>query len=280
MHTPVYLNEVLEGLQVHSGGMYIDGTYGEGGHGREISRLGGKLLGIDLDEEQVARTRESGGWKVEDGNLKVVQGNYADIEQIAKENDFFPVDGVLLDLGLSMDQLNRAGKGLSFKKLDEPLDMRIQKTGNQSAADLVNASNTDELYEIFTRNSEEIDSWEIALSVNRATRVKPIKTVGDLIEAMGTFGASESIKRRIFQALRIEVNHEFENIEKGIEGGYAVLKVNGRMAVITFHSLEDRLVKQWARKNMVKEVVKHLSRGDRTAKFESSAVLRIFEKKI
>ncbi len=264
MHTPVFLTETIEGLAVKQDGLYVDGTYGEGGHARAITDKGGTVLAIDLDSSQVAKVAE-------DGEITLVQGNYADIQRIAKKNDFYPVDGVLLDFGLSMEQIAKSGRGFSYKNADEPLDMRISvASADTTAADIINSSNREQLYEIFTRNSEEVSAKSISNALKSAGR---ITKVGDVVRALK--GRPESTIRRVFQALRIEVNNEFQNIRQGIEGAYEITKPGGRIAIISFHSLEDRIVKLWSKGKKLKEINK-VSNGERS--FEKSAVLRVFEK--
>lgn len=263
MHTPVLLNEVIEGLRVVPKGLYVDGTYGEGGHAQAISAKGGKVLGIDLDEAQVTKSKQ--------GSIRVVQGNYAEISQIAKKEAFFPVDGVLLDFGLSMEQLSHSKRGFSYKHGEEPLDMRIDGvSADYSAADIVNRYSREELTDMFSRNAEQLGGNVLANAIKSGGRVE---TVADLVDRLGS--ESESTLKRVFQALRIEVNHEFENIKAGIEGAYEITKEGGRIVVISFHSVEDRIVKQWARAKGLKEIKKQ--KGGAHA-FERSAVLRIYQK--
>jgi len=273
MHTPVLLKEAIAALEVKKGEGYIDATFGEGGHSREILKLGGRVLGIEWDERKF---KVQGSRLKVFKNLRLVWGNFRDIEKIAKENGFYPVDGVLFDLGLSMEQIEKSGRGFSFKKKSEPLDMRISQTLKKTAADIVNNLSAQELYEIFARNSEEINSWAIAQAIVSARRLKKIVTVGDLLAAVDE---KEEVLRRIFQALRIEVNDEFTNLKKGLLGAVNILKKEGRVVVITFHPGEDRLVKQFVRQGQlkfltVKPVIKKLGR-----RFERSAKLRVFSRR-
>lgn len=270
MHTPVLLKETIDALDIQEGKKYIDATYGEGGHSEEILKKGGEVLAIDWDEEQIKN----------DKYVVLVHGNFADIEKIAKENQFYPVDGILFDLGLSMDQINTRKRGFSFRKLDEPLDMRINRALTQTAADIINYSSEEKLYEIFSRNSEEINSRTIAHTLFRSRQVKKIKSVGDIITVMFNSplklkGDPEGIKRRIFQSLRIEVNDEFENIKKGLRGAIHLLKEGGKIAVITFHRGEDRIVASFIRRNQLSTMTKKPIVTNSGNTFERSAKLRI-----
>ncbi len=274
MHTAVLLQEAVEGLNIKKGGLYIDATVGEAGHSLEILKRGGKVLGIDLDSEQVKSLKlKVKGYK----NFKIVQGNFAEIETISKKNGFFPVDGVLFDLGLSMKQINQSGRGFSFKKPNEPLDMRISLDREQTAADIVNSYSEKELYEILARYSEELNSRPIAQAIVFQRRLKKIRTVVDLLTIIKRTLKREDEKtyRRIFQALRIAVNQELENLKQGLKGSLKILKKDGRIAVISFHSLEDRVVKNFIKKEELCQVNKKIITGRGENRFERSAKLRI-----
>lgn len=275
MHTPVLLDQVIEALEIKKNGLYIDATFGEGGYSRAILNQGGKVLGIDLDREQLKNSKIN-----ELTNLKLVQGNFGNIEQIAKDNDFFPVDGVVFDLGLSMRQISESGRGFSFKKLNEPLDMRININTETTAKDLLNHLSEQELFEIFAKNSEEINSKRIAREVVVRRQFKKLETVADLVGCIdkGVGGSDNSVYKRIFQALRIQVNEEFENLKKGLSGSLNIIKDDGKVAVVTFHSLEDRIVKNFSRSNGVKLLNKKPVTNRRGKNFEKSAKLRILVK--
>lgn len=277
MHTPVFLNEVISALDVKEGKKYIDATFGEGGHSREILKKGGEVLGIDWDKEKIKNQK----LKIKNvENLKLVCGNFRDIEKIAKENNFFSVDGVLFDLGLSMEQLKNSGRGFSFKNKDEPLDMRISQGVTKTAAEVVNSYSAQELYEVFTKYSEEINSWAIAQAIVRARRLKRIESVGDLVEIINKITLKkrnrESVLRRVFQSLRIAVNDEFDNLIKGLEGSLNLIKKEGVIVVITFHSLEDRRVKNFIKEKGLKIKIEKTKIKREPDKFERSARLRVF----
>lgn len=279
MHTPVLLQETIEALDIHPGGKYVDGTYGLGGHAKEIAKNGGEVLGIDLDEENVInRTKE-----IEGLGIKIVYGNFADTEKIAIREGFEHVDGVLFDLGISMEQISASGRGFSYKRREEPLDMRISTKNRNFAADIVNSYSIERLYEVFAKGSEELASSRIAHYIERSRSVKKIETVGDFVSIIEKMGfqkkQEEGVLRRIFQALRIEVNNEFENLKSGLLGAKKVLKPDGRIAVITFHPGEDRIVKKFAREHDMKFLTKKAVRSRGNELFERSAKLRILMSK-
>ncbi len=246
-HIPVLYQEVLAGLQIRPGGRYIDGTVGGGGHARGIlvaSAPDGDLLGIDADPMAVTLAGEQ--LAVFAGRVTVVQGNFADLEEIAVEHGFCSVEGILLDLGLSSLQLEAAGRGFAFR-LDGPLDMRFDPSRTTTAADLVNTLSREELADILFRYGEEPQSRRIARAI---AAERPISTTGELAALVS---ASVGRRRRIhpatrtFQALRIAVNEELECLAGALPQALRLLGPGGRLAIISFHSLEDRLVKQFFR---------------------------------
>lgn len=252
-HIPVLYQEVLAGLRIKPGGHYIDATVGGGGHARGIliaSAPDGKLLGIDADPMAVAVAREQ---LVEFAKrVTVVQGNFADLEEIALGHCFCPVDGIFLDLGLSSVQLEAAGRGFSFQ-LDGPLDMRFDpSTGSghrpsqtTTAADLVNALSTEELADILSRYGEEPQARRIARAM---VAKRPINTTRELAALVGrTVGRRRRVHpaTRTFQALRIAVNEELECLAEALPQALRLLIPGGRLVITSFHSLEDRLVKEF-----------------------------------
>lgn len=269
MHTSVLLTEAIEVLDVKAGGRYIDATYGVGGHSREIVKQGGEVLALEWDEKEC--TAHNTGLKTYK-SFKLVCGNFADIESISKTYEFYPVDGVLFDLGISMTQIRDSGKGFSYEALDEPLDMRISDTLTRTASDIVRLYSKDMLYTMFAKNADELDGLRIADAIVKKRRSKQLKKVSDLVQLC--FSASSV--RRVFQALRIEVNHEFDNLKKGLEGAVHIVKKGGRIVVITFHQGEDRIVKHFVRNHQactfaVKKPI--MSSGEYA--FERSAKLRV-----
>lgn len=274
MHTPVLLKPVLENLSIKKNGLYIDATAGEGGYIKEIIKKGGKVLAIDWDKNQIEKLKNNFSDKV-----IFHLGNFADIEEIAKKNNFYPVDGIVFDLGLSMRQLEESKKGFSYKNLDENLDMRLSDDLKVKASGLLNNLSLEELYKVFAKNSEEINSKKIAQAIISNRKFKKILIVKDLLVIIDKALKNEKkdkekVYRRVFQALRIEVNNEFENLKNGLAGGLKILKKDGRILVISFHSLEDRIVKKFIKENHLKEFYKSPILGNE--KFERSAKLRIF----
>lgn len=246
-HTPVLYEEVLALLQPASGGRYIDGTVGAGGHADGIlvtSAPDGELLGFDRDPAAIAFARDRLAPYGDRATL--VNASYADMGEIAPTFGFDTVDGILLDLGLSSRQLADAGRGFSFNQ-EGPLDMRFDTREGQSAAELINNLSAEELADIFWRYGEERQSRRIARLV---VDHRPLYTTNELAELIAS-----NVKRpsgpagrrhpatQVFQALRIAVNAELEAVEQGITAALGLLRPGGRLAIISFHSLEDRLVK-------------------------------------
>lgn len=276
MHTPVLLKAAIEGLNVKPGGKYIDATFGEGGHSLEILNKGGDVLGIEADERQYQISKiKYQNYILNSKNLILIRNNFKNIEEIAKENGFEEADGVLFDLGLSMRQLNESGRGFSYKKPEEPLDMRLDLKQELTASQILNNKSKEEIYELLIKNSEELNSWKIAEAIVETRKSKEIKKVGDLVNILAKVGLDdERTKARVFQALRIEVNDEFENLKKGLNGALNILKREGRIVVITFHSLEDRIVKRFIKNAGLKQVNKKIKEKTEN-KFERSAKLRV-----
>jgi len=247
LHKPVLAAEAIELLTARPGGTYIDCTVGSGGHSRLImEKIGrtGRLLGIDRDPEALAR---AGKRLLEYGNCyRGVHGNFADISAIAVQSGFECVDGVILDAGVSSEQLDTPERGFSFMH-DGPLDMRMDPTSGPTAADLVNGRMAEDIEEIIRRYGEDRMARRIAGAIVRERAKEPFITTARLagvveVAAGGRRGRIHPATRT-FQALRIEVNGELEALERGIEGALGLLKRGGRIAVISFHSLEDRIVK-------------------------------------
>jgi len=255
-HRPVMLEETIEALQVQPGGRYIDCTVGEGGHAAailEASAPGGLLLGLDVDPEaiEIARARLKKFGK----NCFLIQENFRHLEEICQRYNFHPVHGVLFDLGVSSLQLEREGRGFSFQR-EAPLDMRFDPREPLTAEDIVNRLPEEELALILQKYGEERHSHRIARCI---VRNRPIKTTLQLAELVSR--AVDGKRGRIhpatrtFQALRIAVNHELENLSLALKAAVNVLGPGGRLVVISFHSLEDRLVKNFMRQEKGLQVV-------------------------
>jgi 16S rRNA (cytosine1402-N4)-methyltransferase len=247
VHKPVMAEEVIDLLSIRDGGSYIDGTLGSAGHSALIAELmgaSGRLLGIDCDEAALkrARTRLS---KL-DRNCSLVHGNFSEMARLAEEQGMGEIDGILLDLGISSDQLDTAERGFSFAH-DGPLDMRMDQSQEMSAAELVNGLQEQEMMMVIRKYGEDRFARRIARQVTAARREKPIETTAELAKIVER--AKGGKRRRIhpatqtFQAFRIAVNDELEHIRLGLLAGIEMLRPGGRMAVIAFHSLEDRIVK-------------------------------------
>ncbi len=265
-HVSVMLEEVLKFLQPTSGALYIDGTLGGGGHTAAIleqSAPNGRVLGIDTDEQALQRVRAQFPEFVDSGRLVLVHGNFADMSSIATENGFTSVQGVLLDLGFSSDQMDDPQRGFSFAA-DGPLDMRLDSSLATSAADLVNTASEQELADIFFKYGEERRSRQIARRIVHERNQGAITRTGQLarIAAAGVPFKAGTIHpaTRVFQALRIAVNQELERLETVLPQILDLLarpknvveeageQHGGRMAIIAFHSLEDRIVKEFMRR--------------------------------
>src|SRR6266498_2854222 len=237
-HVPVLLSEVLDGLAPRSGGHYLDGTLGGGGHAAavlEASAPNGRLLGIDADPAALAAAGTRLAAFGERATL--AHGNFRDIGRLAHEHGFEQIDGLLLDLGVSSHQIDTPERGFSFA-VDAPLDMRLDPTGGETAADLVNGTPEGELADLIYRYGEERGSRRIA-------------TTGELADlvarALGGRRGKIHPATRTFQALRIAVNRELESLEMALPQAVELLAPGGRIAVISFHSLEDRIVKLFFR---------------------------------
>jgi len=278
VHQPVLLQAVVDYLNIRKNGLYIDATFGQGGHSQAILKKGGKVLGIEWDKNQYQISKIKYKKEIDEKRLILVNDNFSNIKFIAKKNDFFPVDGVLFDLGISMDQISESGRGFSFKKLDEPLDLRINENLKIKASDYLNQLPKEKLEEIFVKNAELIDYRKIVEAIIFMRRSRPIKTVGDLISIIDKVVKikKEKAYRLIWQALRILVNDELENLKKGLRSIGEILKTEGRILVISFHSLEDRLVKKIAKENNLVFLTKKPIISLTENHFEHSAKLRVF----
>ena len=247
-HEPVMLSEVLDALQVIHGGRYIDATLGEGGHARAILRAaspGGQLIGIDADPEAVISAEK----RLEEfGSLvRIVNENFAEMQAIATRYEFAPVHGVLMDLGVSSLQLDRESRGFSFRRSD-PLDMRFSNDGGLDADKIVNQYSERELGDIIYRYGDERASRRVASAIVENRPVKNALQLADIISSVKRRGRrGMHSATQTFQALRIAVNDEMVALKAGLEQAVNVTGTGGRIVVISYHSLEDRIVKNFFR---------------------------------
>lgn len=247
-HVSVLLNECIEGLNIRKDGIYVDGTLGGAGHSSEILKQlsdKGMLIGIDqdLDALKAAKNRLQNF-----SNVKYVHNNFYNIDSILNELDIEKIDGMLMDLGVSSYQLDEAERGFSYMK-DAPLDMRMNRENSLSAYEVVNDYTEEELYRIIKDYGEEKFAKRIARFILEKREKKKIETTLELVEIIKAAIPAKARRegphpaKRTFQAIRIEVNSELSILNKAIEDGVNRLNIGGRMAIITFHSLEDRIVK-------------------------------------
>lgn len=254
-HKSVLLRETIDSLKVKPGGIYVDGTLGGGGHAFELcSRLGkdGRLIGIDQDEAAISAASERlSEYK---GQVTIVRSNYSRMPQVLDELGIGKVDGIYLDLGVSSYQLDTPERGFTYRE-DVPLDMRMDQRKPMTAADIVNAYSEEKLYRVIRDYGEDKFAKNIAKHIVRKRQEKPIETTGELVEAIkAAIPARVRITgghpaKQTFQAIRIELNGELEVLESSIDRMIERLNPKGRLAVITFHSLEDRIVKHKFREN-------------------------------
>lgn len=248
-HTPVLLGEAVEGLQARPGGYFIDCTVGLGGHARAIlERItpGGRLLGIDADPEAIEASRDALRDYGEVATL--VNDNFVNLEAICKRYQFHPVDGILFDLGVSSLQLDTADRGFSFH-LDAPLNMRFDPGQGSTASEIVNTFSEQELARLIEKYGEERHSRRIARHIVQNRPVATTLELANLVEqALRSKRARIHPATRTFMALRIAANNELQNLEPALKQATDLLRPGGRLAVISYHSLEDRIVKQFMRR--------------------------------
>lgn len=248
-HETVLLNEAIEGLNIVADGIYVDGTTGGGGHSEEIAkRLGnsGRLLCIDQDEEALTHARK----RLEIHREKIIyeNDNFSNLKAVLERNNIEKINGLILDLGVSSYQLDNKNRGFSYMN-DAPLDMRMDKNRSLTARDVVNNYGEEDLKKIIREYGEENWAARIAQFIVEERRHKSIETTGELVEIIKKAIPSQARRdgphpaKRTFQAIRIEVNNELGIIEETIRDATAAMKKGGRICIITFHSLEDRIVK-------------------------------------
>ncbi len=285
MHIQVLLEETIEALAPRPGCVYIDGTLGQAGHASAVMRRAGatgRFLGIDRDPEALVRARANLAREGVPGEHILVQGAHGEIEALAKANGFEQVDAILLDLGVSSDQLDTPERGFSFRN-DGPLDMRMRNDAGETAAELLARLSVAEMSELFRTLGEERRAFAIAKAIERERNREPITRTLQLAEVVARAVGSAHTKgrhpaTRVFQALRMAVNHEMGDLERALEGGLRLLKPGGRLAIITFESLTDRVVKQRFRAHCGREVA--LQQGGSEWQGELPRTQAIFKKAV
>ncbi|MBR4317648.1 MAG: 16S rRNA (cytosine(1402)-N(4))-methyltransferase RsmH [Kiritimatiellae bacterium] len=261
MHIPVLLKETVAALNPQPGCVYIDGTLGQAGHASAVMRLAGptgKLLGIDRDSEALVRAQQNLLRDGIPGSHTLVHGAHGDIGTIARANGFDQVDAILLDLGVSSDQLDTPERGFSFRQ-DGPLDMRMRHDAGETAADLVARLSVAEMTTLFRELGEEKRAGAIARAIDRERQKVPFTRTLQLADCVAkAVGTAHTKGRhpatRVFQALRMAVNDEMGDLRKALEAGLELLKPGGVMAILTFESLTDRVVKQTFRAHCGQDV--------------------------
>ena len=254
-HKSVLLEETIRNLKVKPDGIYVDGTLGGGGHAYEVCRqlsAKGSLIGIDQDEAAI----EAAGERLQEfgDRVTIIRSNYCNMKKELQKIGISSVDGIVLDLGVSSYQLDNAERGFTYRE-DVPLDMRMDRRGSRTARDIVNTYTENELYRVLRDYGEEKFAQKIARNICTARSEKPIETTGELIELikqsipmkMRAVGGHPA--KKTFQAIRIELNQELEVLRNSLDDMIELLNDGGRICIITFHSLEDRIVKTIFRRN-------------------------------
>lgn len=249
MHVPVMLQQVLDALQVRASGVYVDATFGRGGHSRAIlEKLGpeGRLIALDRDAQAIAVGKELAA---EDARFTIVHSPFSELAQVIEELGLAGnIDGVLLDVGVSSPQLDTAERGFSFQQ-DGPLDMRMDTSTGMTAAEWLAHSSVDTIIQVLRRYGEERFARRIAAAIDEARTEQPITTTLQLVDiikqAVPYYEPNKHPATRTFQALRVVVNDELTQLEHALQGALAILKPGGRLAVLSFHSLEHKVVKRF-----------------------------------
>ncbi|MBQ1327810.1 MAG: 16S rRNA (cytosine(1402)-N(4))-methyltransferase RsmH [Eubacterium sp.] len=247
-HVSIMLDQVIENLSIKEDGIYVDGTVGGAGHSSVIlSHLGpeGRLICLDQDNDAIKTAKE----RLNDSRVNVVKSNYVNMDAVLNDLDIDKVDGILLDLGVSSYQFDNGDRGFSYR-MDAPLDMRMDQDSPYTAEDIINDYSEQELYRVIKEYGEDPFAKNIAKHIVKAREIKRIKTTFELNEIIKNAIPAKARRegghpsKRTYQAIRIELNHELSVLENSIDGMIDMLKPKGRLCIITFHSLEDRIVKQ------------------------------------
>lgn len=262
IHKSVLLDETVDGLRVHKNGIYVDGTLGGGGHSSEVCRRlagTGRLVGIDQDDEAIAAAttrleQVTVGFEGGRTELSIVRDNFIHLPEVLDQLQIDKVDGIMLDLGVSSYQLDNAERGFTYRE-DVPLDMRMDRRSQRTARDIVNEYSEDELYRMIRDYGEDKFAKNIAKHIVMNRQKRPVETTGELVEIikaaipMKVRAVGGHPAKKTFQAIRIELNHELEVLNGSIDRMIERLAPGGRLCIITFHSLEDRIVKVKFREN-------------------------------
>lgn len=264
-HNPVLLKECIDGLNINPKGIYVDVTFGGGGHSREILKhlTTGKLYAFDQDDDAVKN-------KIADERFVLIKQNFRYLKNFLKMHNALPIDGLLADLGVSSHQFDEASRGFSTR-FEAKLDMRMDQNGKQTAADVLNNYSEEELKRIFKLYGEIENAGRLAYAIFHARKEKPLQTVTDLKKAMESCvkrGRENQYYAQVFQALRIEVNKELDVLQELLLQSLEVLKPGGRLVVISYHSLEDRLVKNMMRSGKFEGEVDKDFYGNKLTPFE------------
>jgi 16S rRNA (cytosine1402-N4)-methyltransferase len=296
-HKPVLEREVLDALglgsiaHLNNAGKYIDATLGHAGHSIVIAKTGSSVLGIEADEDMILIAKERIDAEHLGENIKIANGNFRDIDKIAGDKDYSQVDGILFDLGISSYHYTQEERGFSFKDPEAELDMRLNaKEQGVKASELLNVLREDQLFEMFYQVLGRNEARKLCKVILRTREEKPFKTVGDIIRVVDRVGGIRSGRihpaTKVFLALRIAVNGELDNINEALPKAFGLLKKGGKIAVISFHSLEDSIVKKYF-SNLVKmgvgkysgaELIKPTETEVTENPLSRSAVLRVIEK--
>jgi 16S rRNA (cytosine1402-N4)-methyltransferase len=279
-HTPLFLEEIVSLLKERQINMVVDATFGEGGHGLNISKLGISVIGTELDPQMY----QLGQGKIKETaqkNISLYQANFKDLAKVFKQAGTKSIGAAIFDLGLSMYQLRHSKQGFSINSKDS-LDLRLNPKSGQTAAWLLNKKSPDELKEIVTRLVESRYALPVAQKILAYRQKRSIKTVRDLQEIISKVVPTEKdgakLLRQLLQALRIEVNDEFNNLEQGLKAAILALQSGGLLFVLTYHSLEDRIVKRLALE--YRDIIKPIQKvkSNKNYQFAKSAKLRAYEK--
>lgn len=280
--TALFLAEIVALLKKLEAKKVIDATFGEGGHGVALAKLGMKVLGIEWDQHMYVYAKTKIKTMGLEPFITLEKDNFANVGKIASKNDFLEVDAVIFDLGLSMRQLKEGARGFSFKQ-DDFLDLRISSKLKLTAADIINSLEKQKLYDLFTKYIEDVNSGRLVDLIVQGRKNRQITKTGHLLQLMKKLNLkpeSETLlMRKTLQGLRLIVNQELENLRKGFAGSVSVLRKGGLVFILTFHSLEDRIVKLFFKNREDFKSYFHKPLQNKQLAFAKSAKLRVYQKK-